>query len=301
MNPTTQTPILEHLREKAQAAFRNVSFSPERRGDHVINDYSAELVKDIEELKAQGIEDEIISKYRNRYEGLLISWLSKQSNCFSVMITGPGNFPIRRHEKANRSEQKHYEIFREWRERAKKSIIRKSKPQTTYASEIDRYRGELEAMKRNHELMKAGNIAIKKAKKDGSDISEYLISTFGVAPHMIEWTMKWGFGLQNNLANIKRIEQRIKYLEFKETKRADEETAAAKYKFDQGEFVVNYEADRIQIFFDSRPNSQELAEWKNRGLNTYKWSPYNKCWQRKITGNAISHLKRMINGTITKL
>lgn len=295
----TEQPILAHLYDKANAAYRNVSFSPEKRAQSIVNDYSEELTQDIEFLTAQGVETEAISDYKKRYENLLCSWLHKKSNCFSVMITGAGNFPVRRHEKANRSESKHYEIFREWRGRAKKAILRKPKEKITYLSEIDRYKSELEAMRKNHELMKEGNKRIAQAKKSGEDITEYLKSTFNILPHMIEWTLKFGFGLQNNNANMKRVEQRIKELEQKEAQR--ESGASARYSFEQGEFMVNYEADRIQIFFTDRPSKEVLSQWKDKGLNTYNWSPSNNCWQRKLTGNALSHIKHMISGKITKL
>lgn len=293
------TPILSHLASKAEQAFRNVSFSPEKRGQSLINDYSAELTEDMEELKAQGVDNETVIEYAKRYEQNLTAWIHAQGNCFSVMITGAGNFPVRRHQKANRSEKRHYEIFREWRTKAKKAIVRKSRPVVTYLTEIDRYKAELEGMKRSHDLMKEGNKIIAKAKKDGTDITEYLTTTFGIKPHMIDWTMKFGFGLQNNNANMKRVEQRIKEMEQKEAKR--ESGASAKYSFEQGEFMVNYEEDRIQIFFTDRPSKDELTEWKNKGLNTYNWSPSNKCWQRKITSNALNHIKHMISGKITKL
>lgn len=294
-----QQPLLSHLYETAKEAYRNTSFYPEKRAESIVNGYSEELTKDIEYLTAQGIEIEVINNYQKRYENLLISWLNRKSNTFSVMITGAGNFPIRRHEKANRSESKHYEIFREWRGRAKKAILRKPKEKITYLSEIDRYKSELEAMRKNHELMKEGNKRIAQAKKSGEDITEYLKSTFNILPHMIEWTLKFGFGLQNNNANMKRVEQRIKELEQKEAQRSNGQTA--KYTFMQGEFIVNYEADRIQIFFTARPSKDELFQWKEKGLNTYNWSPSANCWQRKITANALSHLKKMIDSKITKI
>jgi rubrerythrin len=70
--------------------------------------------------------------------------------------------PNHKAEKANRSEQKHYDIFQQWREKAQKAIVKKTQPEKTYNSEIERYKQELDGMRKNHELMKAGNIAIKK-------------------------------------------------------------------------------------------------------------------------------------------
>ncbi len=294
MKQETQTSdtILGHLQGKAIGAYRNTSFSPERRGEQIIKDYSEELTGDMQELKDKGVSDESTADYKSRYERYFSSYLGAKSNTFSVMITGGSNFPVRKHQKATRSEQRHYEIFREWRARAIKAIIRKAQPVKTYSSELERYRAELEGMKVNHQKMKEGNKAIAKAVKDGTDITQYLTETFGIQPHMIDWTMKFGFGLQNNNANMKRIEGRIKELETKEQRL--ESSPITKYLFEGGEVLVNYEVDRIQIMFDTRPTNEELTAWKGKGLNTYNWSPSAKAWQRKITPNSLSHISRMI-------
>jgi hypothetical protein len=290
--------ILQHLEDQAKKAHYWTSFSAERRGEQMIKDYSEELTADLSELKSQNVDDENLNDYKVRYERLFSSYLHAKGNTFSAMITGPANFNTRRHAKANRSEEKHYELFREWRERAKKAIIRKMQPAKTFVSELERYRQELAGMKRNHELMKDGNKRIKEANKSNEDLTDYLINTFGIAPHMIEWTMKFGFGLQNNNANMKRVEQRIKELEAKEQKRNEEPQKS--YKFVGGEVVMNYEADRIQIFFTQRPTAQELTEWKNNGLNSFNWSPSVNAWQRKITPNAIWTTKRMFKDKFSK-
>lgn len=313
MNTTTQTDglfeklgeilkpepgLLDHLKDKAVRAHNWTSFSPEKRGEQMVKDYGEELAEDIAELLAGGASEENANDYKSRYERYFNSYLSAKSGTFSAMITGPAKFNTRRHEKADRSEQRHYEIFREWRIRAKKAIIRKAQPVKTYASELERYRAELAGMQRNHELMKEGNKRIKAAKKSGEDISQLLINNFGVAPHMVDWAMKFGFGLANNNANMKRVEEMIKTLEQKDALK--EQNPITRYSFDGGEFVVNYEVDRIQIFFDTRPTREELAAWKAKGLNSYNWSPTANAWQRKITPNAFGHIKRMFD-RITKL
>lgn len=290
-------PILNHLEEKAKRAHYWTSFSPERRGEQMIKDYSEELSADLEELRSKNVNDENIDDYKARYESLFSSYLHAKSGTFSAMITGPANFNTRRHAKANRSEERHYEIFREWRERAKKAIIRKMQPAKTFVTELERYRQELDGMKQRHELMKEANKRIKQAHKTGEDLTGFLINTMKVAPHMVDWSMKFGFGLQNNNASIKRVEQRIKELEAKEQKRNEE--PQKNYKFDGGEVVINYEADRIQIFFNQRPSSQELAEWKNKGLNSFNWSPSVKAWQRKITPNAIWATRRIFKDKLS--
>ena len=290
-NNETQNPLLlESFRYKAISAHRWTSHVPEKRGENMIDAYSAQLAEDLQELKAQSIENETLLSYEQRYKVLFSAWLNAKSNCISSMITGPARFPTQKAEKANRSEQKHYDIFQQWREKAKKAIVRKAQPEKTYNSEIERYKAELEGMKRNHELMKIGNNAIRKANKDKADISQYLINTFGIKEHMIEWTMKFGFGLQNNNANMKRVEQRIKELEAKEQSRQDE--PEKEFLFNGGKVVMNYEADRIQIKHDVKPTQEVITLMKKNG---FKWSPFNKAWQRQITANAIYVTKHLIN------
>jgi hypothetical protein len=287
------TAILKHLETKAIQAHNWTSFSPEKRGAQMIADYSEELTADINELKADSnVSEESISDYKARYERYFSAYLSAKGNTFSAMITGPANFNTRRHAKANRSEENHYTIFREWRIRAKKAIVRKAQPVKTFVSELDRYKAELTALQASHELTKQGNKVIAKAKKSGEDITQYLTDTFKVQPHMMDWVKKFGFNTVNSNANIKRIEGRIKELEAKEAKR--EENPITKYSFEGGEMVVNYEADRIQIFFNTRPTQSELTEWKSKGLNSFNWSPSVMAWQRKITPNAMWSVKRLL-------
>jgi hypothetical protein len=295
---TNETPILKHLEESAKRAHTWTSFSPEKRGEQMIKEYSEELTEDIEELQKHTVSEESIADYKARYERYFTSYLGAKSRCFSAMITGPANFPTRRHEKANRSEQKHFEIFREWRIRAKKAIIRKAQPAKTFITELDRYKEELASMQRNHELMKQGNKMIARAKKEGKDISGELMKLLGINQFNAEWAMKWGFGLQNNNANMKRVEDRIKELEAKE--KMLETAPVTKYTFEGGEMVINYEVDRIQIFFSNKPSKDELAAWKAKGLNTFNWSPTHKAWLRKITPNALRCVKSMLSG-ITKI
>jgi len=299
----TENNILGHLQSAAIRSYSNTSFSPEKRGVQMIQDYSEELAADIAELRSKEVSEESIYDYKSRYERFFAGYLGAKSRTFSVMITGAGNFPVRRHEKANRSEQRHYEIFREWRIRAKKSIVRKMQPVKTFVSELDRYKAELAGMKRNHELMKACNVIIKKAKgKDcvpeliQAGLSEenarkLLVNRFGYVGYA-------SFSLTNNNANMKRVEGMIKTLEQKETAR--ETNPVTKYTFEGGEMVIDYDIDRIQIFFTNRPSTDELNAWKAKGLNSFNWSPSAKAWQRKITANALHAVKAMLTG-ITKV
>lgn len=278
--------FLQEFETKAIQAHYWNSFSPEKRGKRLISDYSEELQEDINYLKGYNCDPEIIKQYINRYKNYFSSYIAAKGRTASPMVTGPANFPVKRNQKALRSEDNHYKIWREWREKAKKSILRKSLPEKTYISEIDRLKKEVEGMKLNHEKMKAGNKEIARAKKDNRDISEYLIHTFGISPHMIDWTMRWGFGLSNNLATIKNKEQRIKELERKESERtkAESESEKNEYKIEGGIILLNFSDDRLQVLYDNKPDGDTIFKLKKHG---FKWSPKNKAWQRQLTNNAL--------------
>lgn len=277
--------MLEQYSEQAKQAFYWTSFNPDKRGQRVIEDYTQQLTQDIQELTDSRIEQETIDSYKSRYIALFRSWLSAQSRCASSVITGGSGFNVRRAEKANRSEERHYELWQEWRSRAKKAIVRKSQPVKTYVSELERYKTELEQMKKNHELMKEGN---KRIKQGGADLDKYLTDTFGIQPHMLQWTKNFGFGLANNNANMKRVEQRIKELEAKEAQRTTGEEKS--WQFSWGKVLYNYQADRIQLLTNEK-NSEQIALFKRHG---FKWAPSQKAWQRQLTANGKYSTKLLI-------
>lgn len=288
--PETQTNHLDSFKQRAIWAHNWTSFSPERRGEQLINDYNDQLNEDIKELTSAGIEAEIIEGYKTRYINLFQSWLSAKSRCASPMITGPANFNVRKHEKANRSEDNHYTIWQEWRQRAKKAIVRKSQPVKTFESELERYKSELESLKKNHELMKEGNKRILKARKSGEDLTQYLTENFKIQSHMIDWTLKFGFGLSNNLANIKRIEERILILS-KKQERA-ETIGSKEINFDGFKVILNHEADRVQIQHDIKPDFNTISNLKRHG---FRWSPTFKAWQRQLNRSGIDAAERVLN------
>ena len=89
------------------------------------------------------------------------------------------------------------------------------------------------------------------------------------------------FQLTNNLAKIKNTQARIAELE-KKAYLANQEVK--EYEVPGGKLILNYKDDRIQIFNESKPDQSVINSYKSHGL---RWSPYNKCWQRQITNNAL--------------
>lgn len=70
------------------------------------------------------------------------------------------------------------------------------------------------------------------------------------------------------------------------------------YKIEEKEYtrgavrVLQNAADnRLQLFFDDKPGSAQIATLRNNG---YKWSPRNKAWQRQLTPNVLHSLHRVL-------
>lgn len=290
METTQNLSNLDSFQRAAYLAHYWTSFSPDKRADQLIKDYSEQLEEDITELKAANISDETINQYVERYKRLFSGWLSAKSRCASPMITGPAKFNNRRAEKANRSEENHYKLWQEWRIRAKRAITRKTKEEKTFLSEIDRYKNELAKLKGSHEKAKEGNKLIAKARKENRDISAILIQDYDIAPHMVDWCMKFGFHLANITANIRRVEDRIKLMEQK-NERANT-IGQKEMNFEGVTVIFNHEADRIQIKHDCKPPQETIYKLKSNG---FKWSPSFGAWQRQLNSNGIWAAERVLN------
>lgn len=283
---------LEHLREQAYRAYSNISFSPEKRAESIINDYSAELDEDLIEIEK--VAPHYAEKYKEKYTQLISHWLRSKSNCMSSMITGPANFNVQRAEKANRSEENRYKEFRQWRDK----IFASFQKQANRKAIMDAG-GELEVAKQKlidlqflQEYMKRINKAHAAYVKNPNSILESELSE-SEKDFVIKWVPLasyhkkpfMSFSLTNNNAKIKSSEARVKVLEDKEAAKSDENT---EFEISGGKLVLNYQADRIQIFNDQKPEQSVIASYKSHGL---KWSPFNKCWQRQITPNAKFSMK----------
>jgi transcriptional regulator of met regulon len=212
--------ILQQYRELAYRAHTNTSFSPEKRADSMISDYSSEL-KSMLDGKTEEQQERIKSVYTRYFK----QWLSSKSRCFSVMITGSGNFNSRRHAKANNSEHNAYERFRE----AVTKLNRRTKVKLSRDERIEGYRTELERLERAQVIMKAINKALKPVKQD--DIPKRmkeLMTEYGIDMQFIKshyWDSKFpSFMLTNNRANMKSKEQYLLSLERKAEKAKEDQT-----------------------------------------------------------------------------
>lgn len=285
--------LLEKYLDLAIRAHNGTSHVPEQRGEQYIKGFSEQLESDLVEVRKLNGD---ATAYQQKYEQLFTAWLSAKSRCLSSMITGPSGFPVRRAQKANQSEQNRYAEFDGFRtkyfERLRRNQRRKERAAIDPVAEM---RENVERAERNQEAMKAANKVIVSKKLSDAEKVERLAADLGLSESKAaellqpDYCGRVGFAsymLTNNLANIKRMRERLTVLE----KKASAETKEVE-RPDGIRLVENREIDRLQIFFPGKPDGTTIQNLKSRG---FKWSPSNGCWQRQLTDNARYVLKYIL-------
>lgn len=284
----------------ARTAHQMMSFSDYKEGSKTA-EYK-EYVDRVYELADQIVEarqdqaDRVYSMAA-RYSKRMAEYMNRDIHigcmCPSVMISGAGNFPVRKKEKQNQAWDKNHQLFNETQGIISKmeSILHgKEVIKSSDKDAIEKLEEKLESLKDMQECMKAANKAIRLITEKGNE----QLRIMGYSEKQIKELREPDFcgrvgypdyALQNNNANIHRIQERIK--ELKATKeRGTLETENQFFKI-----VENTEAMRLQLFFDGKPEPEVREVLKSNG---FRWAPSQSAWQRQLTDNARYALKRVI-------
>lgn len=285
--------LLEKHLQLAIRAHNGTSHVPEQRGAYYIRAYSEQLTADMDKVQGLGGDPE---DYRQRYERYFVNWLSAKSRCLSSMITGPSGFPVRQAQKANESERKRSEEFVNFRERYMERLARaQRRAQRAESDPVADLRRKIEGAERDQEIMKAANKIVQAKNGSAAEKVQRLVTELhmreGNATQLLQpdYMGRVGFAsylLTNNLANIKRMRERLAELERKAAT-ASTETARP----DGIRIVENTEMDRLQVYFPGKPDADTIGRLKS---NAFKWSPSQGCWQRHLTDNARTSLRRVL-------
>lgn len=272
--------------------------------DYVHGSATAEYRKYVDEAVdiAERQKSRVDVQYHEKIDRLLVVYARKladnmnksfeiESRVPSVLIAGFSNFPVRKKEKQNAARDKNLE---EWNHI--NGLLDKIKStgmggiSADDPNAIKRLESKLHNQQKLQERMKSINAYYRKNKTlDGCpDLSAADIE-------QLKADMSRGFrieekpfptwALSNNNAEIRRLKQRIE-----DIKRRD----ATDYKgwnFDGGTVKPNKDINRLQIFFDDKPDADIRAELKSNG---FRWAPSEGAWQRQLTDNALyaaKHLK----------
>lgn len=213
--------------------------------------------------------------------------------CPSVMISGAGNFPIKKKEKQNAAVDRNYQQFNEIQNilhKLESILYCKEIIKSDDEMAIEKLEEKLEHLKEQQEIMKRVNLYYRKNKtlEDCPELTEKEIKQLKE-----EMEKDWhpenkpfaSYILSNNNQNIHATEERLKRL------KATKEKGTQKMENEFFRIVENTEIMRLQIFFDEKPKQEVRNILKSNG---FKWSPKNICWQRQLTNNAKYSVKRVI-------
>ena len=235
--------------------------------------------------------DRLLETYCRKLAENMNASYSIEARCPSILISGGGNFPVRKKEKQNAARDLNLE---EWNyiqglldkiRSVGTGGISSDDPQA-----VEKLEAKLAALEKHQEMMKAANAAIRMKDPAKGDAK---LAELGYTPEDIaklrepDFCGRIGYpayALQNNNANIRRIRGRIA-----ELKKRTESTPEG-WEFDGGRVVVNTTENRLQVIFDGKPDADVRTELKGEG---FRWAPSQGAWQRQLTDNAMRAARRL--------
>ena len=234
--------------------------------------------------------DSLVDTYARKLAENMNSSFSIEARVPSILIAGGSNFPVRKKEKQNAARDRNMEDWNEIQGLLDKirstgmGGISADDPQA-----IQKLEAKLEKLQAAQDTMKAVNAYYRKHKTlDGCPN----LSAERIEAMKAEMSSQWhiqdkpypSWALSNNNAEIRRIKGRIAELTRKQ------ETAYAGWEFDGGTVEMNREDNRLQIFFEEKPDEQTRETLKENG---FRWSPKAGAWQRQLNDNAIYAADRL--------
>lgn len=227
----------------------------------------------------------------DRYARKLAEWYNKESAvesmCPSVLISGAGNFPVRKKEKQNErrdalmQERANIDALLRRIASAGSDAIKSGDAQA-----LEKLRMKLEKLESAQETMRETNAYYRKEKTlDGCPFLS-LENIESIKKSMKEpWFLGDApfapYSLANNSAKIRQVKERIATLE-KAKEAGTQEHTADDIGIDGLRIVENTDAMRIQLVFDEKPDEETRDILKSNG---FKWSPSSRAWQRMLNGN----------------
>lgn len=285
----------------ARTAHQMMSFSDYKEGSKTAEykgyvDRAYELADKVAEARPD--QAERVYGMAGRYSKKMAEYMNRDIHigcmCPSVMISGAGNFPVRKKEKQNQAWEKNHQFYN-----GVQGILSKMEG-ILYGKEmilsgdedaIEKLEQKLENLKEKQFRMKEANKAIRmKDMEKGNGLLKDMGYTEGQIKELREpdFCGRVGYpsyALQNNNANIHRIEGRLKKL------RATKEKGTLETENQFFKIVENTEAMRLQLFFVEKPDTEVREMLKSNG---FRWAPSQSAWQRQLTDNARYALKRLI-------
>lgn len=248
-------------------------------------DEAAAVLERVKPLCATDAQRDRAEWLLDRYAATLAAAINKDNEigtrCPSVLIAGPSNFPARKKAAqvaawdANRDMYRRAEHYLNLLRRAHCQPIKSNDPEA-----IEALTYKLNRLKAERDRMKATNAYYRQHKtlEGCPDLDPE--ERRNIESH---WAAGWYTGtpyppyaLQNSLANVKRLQDRLNSLQAAKSATHDDE------EHDGYTYHEDTEQMRVQLIFDGKPDDDTRALLKSYG---FRWSPRNGAWQRQLTDN----------------
>jgi len=263
------------------------------------------IAKVVEDKKTQFPEkSEQLDKLFDRYAKNLATYINKDNQIGarypSVMISGAGNYNVKKHDKQLASWGKNYQFYED------KVLALENQIRTLGGgaevirgdeeNALEKLEAKVEYLKYWHQVMVDVNKYYRKNKSlegfDGADTDELERIQKDLAD-----MQKFGrldvpypqFTLANDNQNIKRLEGRI--AELKKLKSENSSSNNLQEENDIYKLWVDKQDMRIRISFEIGKPEQEIIDMLKG--KAFKWSPKNQAWQRQLTNNAVYDTKQL--------
>lgn len=314
LDPETYANDIDY--ELARNSYRASSFSPDKRAKSEIESWKQSMAEqyrillDFAKRKDYSIPalDASYSNYRKKMLDLKKDMLHKRSRTMSSMITGPANFPVESNRKKlgyyHSALEKYLEYDKRAIERIKNDIdpiilIREGDPDAIEALE-----NKLQSMEKIKQIQKEFNKAFKGQESTPDERRDYIVNS-GILGHLNqaypneEWSIEsWklkgameGGQLSPKMYLTRHMNELRKRIQG-EKNRAEFVDRLEPFKFDGGVIEFNKADNRIQIFYDEKPDVEERSRIKKAA---FKWSPKAGAWQRQMTVNALAATFKLFN------
>lgn len=280
-------PINEAMAKRAKEMN---SYSDYRQGSATAS-YRAEVDKVIEiaEKQKKRVDpqfhdkiDSLLSAYCRKLAANINKGLEIETRCPSWLITGGGNFPVRKKEKQNAARESNWREYQDIQGLLSKiQSVGMGGISADDPNAIEKLESKLAKLEAYHQKVKTVNAYFRKHKTvEGCPVltaEEIEKMTAVINSERSMYKMPYPpYELQYNNAEMRRLKQRIESL------KARDRTNFVGWEFDGGRVEPNTADNRLQIYFDDKPTADVREELKK---NSFNWSPKAKVWQRQLNTN----------------
>lgn len=236
-----------------------------------------------------------VDRYCRKLVDYYNAYYKNEASCPSILITGAGNFPIKKKNAQNKRREKLHETWKYLEQQAEqiKNLLIMDQPILSKNQDaVELLEEKIAKLEEEHKQKLYWN---KYYKKNGT-----LKGAEGLSDKVVKVTEDFikrnpscaPFSVCNDTANIRRYKQRLEKLKKAKAAETEVETVIDEDNNELFKVIKNTEIMRLQLIFDGKPNDKVRNILKK---NAFKWSPKNNTWQRQLTDNAVHSLKIVVD------